>query len=110
MKLTKNEYILLEEHFRIYEDDQGNISELEIWTNGGVDQTITFYEDDNSLIERFEQYINNFDIDEEIEMYRQDQLYKDNFTIRESVADFEEYLEKLKDILKQWKELKENEK
>lgn len=44
---------------------------------------------------------NNFDIDEEIDIYRQDEEYKKVFTIRQSVEDFEDWVNWLNDISKE---------
>ena len=37
---------------------------------------------------------------EEIDLYRQDKRYKNDFTIRESLEDFEKYHDRLKDLSK----------
>ena len=42
--------------------------------------------------------IDNFSIDEEIDIYRQDKRYKEAFSIKESLEDFENYEEKLNDL------------
>ena len=41
-----------------------------------------------------------FSIDDEIDIYRQDKLYKSNFTISQSLEDFTEYENRLKDLSK----------
>lgn len=75
--------------------------ELETWTSGSVNMFVFFTEEHKNLIEAFEDYLKSFDIDEEIELYRQDQGYRNNFTTRESLEDFEEYLETLKEVLEE---------
>ena len=104
MKINKKQMEILEDNFKIYEYDDSY--ELEKWTNGGVDMFILVYKSDENgtLIEQFGDYINCFDIDEEIEIYRQDKNYRENFTIRESVHDFEEWIETIKNIIKELKE------
>ena len=87
---------ILEEDFNIYQNE--NELELETWTNGGVNMFMCFNKNKN-IIEQFEEYINNFDIDEEIDIHRQGEDYKRAFTISESVDDFRDYIEWLKDIL-----------
>ena len=104
MKINKKQMEILEENFKIYEYDDSY--ELEMWTNGGVDMFILIYksEENGTLFEQFSDYINCFDIDEEIEIHRQDKRYRENFTIRESVNDFEEWVETIKNIMKELKE------
>ena len=94
---------ILEKHFNIYESNTEY--ELENWTDGGVDMFINIDKDKN-IIEELEKFIENVDIDEEIEILRQNDDYKMNFTIKESLNDFENWLENIKDIIK---ELRENE-
>jgi len=89
-------------------NENGMISgmEIETWTNGGVDMihTLYFCEDFQELYDRdnvnkqLKEIFDNFSIDDEIDIYRQDKRYKENFTIRESLEDFEEYYNKLKDL------------
>ncbi len=81
----------------------GVYTSLEQWTNGGVDMIIEF-EKNRSVIEALQEYIDNFDIDEEIDMYRQDKEYREAFTIRESLTDFEKWIDFIEDIIKQLKE------
>ena len=85
------------EFFGVYEDDE--IVELETWTNGGVNMHIVLRKDsDKNYLEQFEDYLKNFDVDEEIEIRRQDEQYRNVFTIRESLQDFEAYKEWLSNV------------
>lgn len=85
------------EFFGVYEDDE--IVELETWTNGGVNMHIVLRKDsDKSYLQQFEDYLKNFDVDEEIEIRRQDAQYRNVFTIRESLQDFESYKEWLSNV------------
>ena len=60
----KNNYRkILENHFGIYDDE--NSFDLEAWTNGGVDMFITI-EKNKDLISQLKDYVENFNIDEEI--------------------------------------------
>ena len=104
MKINKKQLEILEENFNIYEYDDSY--ELEKWTNGGVDMFILVYKSDENgtLVEQFSDYIKYFDIDEEIDIYRQNERYRENFTIRESVNDFEEWVETIKNIIKELEE------
>lgn len=88
------------------ENGMNNGIEFETWTNGGVDMihTIYFFNDYQDIYDKekikkeLEEIIDNFSIDEEIEIYRQDKRYKEAFSIRESLEDFENYKEKLNDL------------
>jgi hypothetical protein len=84
--------------------------ELDTYTSAGVNQTIFLDFRDkgnpkkaNDFIEKFTERINDIDIDDEIEMNRQDQRYKDNFTLRESLNDFEEWKKVLEEIINEIK-------
>ena len=90
MKITSKEREILEELFNISEGT--NEIELESWTNGGVDMFITIDKNSyNTLLEQLKEFAENFDIDEEIDIHREDEDYKRNFTIRESITDFENW-------------------
>ena len=52
-------------------------------------------------IKRLEDY---FNIDEEVEIHRQNEQYKNDFTISESLQDFTNYLNELKKIYNSIKE------
>lgn len=91
-------------------DENGMINgmEIETWTNGGVDMIHTFYFSDNyqdvydkdNVLKQLQELADNFSIDDEIDLYRQDKRYKDNFTIKESLDDFTEYQNRLDDLVK----------
>lgn len=94
---------ILEKYFKVYNNTDNTIS-LEQWTKGGVDMYIGDLNKDN-IIEELEEYLDNFDIDEEIDMYRQGEDYKRAFTIRESVEDFESWVEYIENVIKELKEI-----
>ena len=97
--MTNKEKLILDDKFRIYDCENGEI-ELETWTNGGVDMLIYLDMTSNETItQQFRNYVDNFDIDEEIDLHREGKDYRNAFTITESVEDFEDYVEWLKDIL-----------
>lgn len=101
-KLLKNKDIkgFFEVFFHLYECKQGadaDAWELEAWTVGGVDMIITV-EVENALKE-FKEYVNDFDIEHEIELNRQDKSYREAFTLREALNDFEKYHKWLKKIV-----------
>lgn len=87
---------MLKNNFNIYETETD--FELESWTDGGVNMFI-FINKNEDILTQLKEYIENFDIDEEIDIHRQCEQYKQAFTITESVDDFRNYVEWLKDIL-----------
>ena len=102
MKINKKQLSILSSNFRLYEDKQ--YLTLETWTSGGVNMIIYISKTmSDGLVEQFEYYINSFDIDEEIDLHRQDIRYRNAFRIVESVNDFSKYISKMKSILKQLK-------
>ena len=87
-----------EEDFNVhlFEQDGEQCAEVEKWTDGGVDMILTLMPfTKESFIER----VNNFDIDEEIELHRQGQDYKNAFTIRQSLDDFTNFHNDLKEVV-----------
>ena len=96
--MNNKERKILEEVFNIHEDV--NNYTLENWTNGGVNMFITIEKhSNNTLLEQLERFVDNFDIDEEIDLYRENADYKNNFTIRESMEDFEDWVNCLIDLI-----------
>jgi hypothetical protein len=87
-----------EKDFNVHLTEQDNVqcAEVETWTNGGVNMIMWL---NPFTVEEFTQRVNDFDVDEEIELHRQGQDYKNAFTIRESLKDFENYHNRLKDVL-----------
>ena len=96
MELTKEQREILEEEFKIYEDT--NTIEIEQWTDLGVDMIIEL-EKDRDIVEQLVDYVYNFDIDEEIDLYRENEDYRERFSILESVNDFEKWLDFINDII-----------
>lgn len=96
MELTKEQREILEEEFKIYEDT--NTIEIEQWTDLGVDMIIEL-EKDRDIVEQLVDYVYNFDIDEEIDLYRENEDYRERFSILESVNDFEKWLNFINDII-----------
>jgi len=94
--MTKKIINKIKENWKFYDLKDGQF-ECSQHTNGGVEMVI--YIDKNNIIKDFEEYLDNFDIDSEIDMYRQDQDYKNNFTISESIQDFKDFLEDNKKLL-----------
>ena len=48
---------------------------------------------------QLQELVDNFSVDDEIDMYRQDANYKSNFTISQSLEDFTEYQKRLEDLV-----------
>lgn len=94
--MNKRQKELLESNFKTYENK--NDLTLERWTDGGVDMIICINKK-KDVIEQLEQYLDNFDIDEEIDLYRQDKNYRNNFKITESVKDFESWVNYIQTII-----------
>ena len=91
-----------ENDFNVYqfEQDGQQCAELEKWTYGGVDMIITLMPFSK---DKFINYVNEFDIDEEIDVYRNDKQYKSGFTISQSLADFTEFHDMLKEVVEKLK-------
>jgi hypothetical protein len=89
---------LEEKDFNVHLTEQDNVqcAEVETWTYGGVNMIMWL---NPFTVEEFTQSVNDFDVDEEIDLHRQGQDYKSAFTIRESLKDFENYHNRLKDVL-----------
>lgn len=95
---NKEFIVIMENDFSVHEHEDG--VELETWTTGGVNMIISLQnESDETYYEQFKEYVKEFEIDEEIELHRQDDRYRSAFTIRESLEDFEEFHKDLKALL-----------
>lgn len=103
MKITSKERELLVELFNI--NESAYELELESWTDGGVDMFISIDKNsDNNLLEQLERFVENFDIDEEIDIHRQDTDYRRRFTIRESINDFENWVDYIEECISKLEE------
>lgn len=97
-------------------EENGNLCgyEIETYTGGGVNQIIFLDFRDtekdpknaDDFINVLEDRINSIDIDEEIELNRHDSTYREHFTLRESLKDFEEWQKELKNLVKKLKKIK----
>lgn len=79
--------------------------ELETWTNGGVNMLL-FIDCRNCpevsmefVVDELESSVNVFSVDEEIDSHRRCEDYRNAFTVRESLEDFEEYETRLHELL-----------
>ena len=83
--------------------------EMEQWTDGGVDMIHLIDGRDRDMNDpdwwkdELEAISEAFDVDDEIDINRQDEKYRSAFTYRQSVEDFEEYDKWLKGIAEQAK-------
>jgi hypothetical protein len=80
----------------LFEQDGEQCAEVEKWTNGGVDMIFTLMP---FTKEKFIERINDFSIDEEIDLHRQAQDYKNAFTISDSLKDFTDFHNHLKEVV-----------
>lgn len=98
MKTEKLKNIFEENDFNVnlIQEDNVQCAEVETWTNGGVNMIIWL---NPFTVEEFEKRVNDFDVDEEIELHRQGQDYRNAFSIKESLKDFEDFHSRLKNIL-----------
>lgn len=93
------------------EDDKLCGYELNTYTDGGVNQIIflDFRESGDPLnpadvIDKFSEHIKDIDIDDEIEVNRQDKTYKATFSLSQSLEDFKGWKKGLKRVKKLIKE------
>lgn len=92
-------------HSRYEENGECIGIEIEQWTDGGVDMIHLIdgrdrdMDDPDWWKDELESIYEAFDVDEEIDIHRQDEKYCSAFTCRRSVEDFEEYEEWLKGIV-----------
>jgi hypothetical protein len=70
--------------------------DLETWTDGGVNMFIHLQP---ITVEEFINQVDSFDIDEEIDLHREDKRYKNDFTIRQSLDDFTAFQNRLEEIV-----------
>lgn len=83
--------------FNVYTIIEETEMELETFTDGGVNVIIQLSK--NDPIGDFKEYVNEFNVDDEIDLHRTNKEYRDLFTIRKSLVDFEDFHKWLKDIV-----------
>ena len=105
MKTKKLQNFFEKEDFNVYLTKQDNVqcAEVEKWTDGGVDMIIWL---NPFTVKEFEIYVNDFDVDEQIDNYRQGEQYKAAFTISKSLKDFTNFHDHLKEIVEKLKTAK----
>ena len=80
----------------LFKQDGKQCAEIESFTDGGVDMIITLQ---TFIKEEFFDYVDDFDVDELIDLHRQDKSYRANFTISQSLKDFTDFHNNLKEIV-----------
>jgi hypothetical protein len=84
-----------------FEHEGQQCAELECWTNKGVNMIISLIP---FTAESFIDYVDNFDVDEEIDVHRQDERYKKAFSLGVSLDDFNAYANMLDTVASSLKE------
>jgi predicted nucleic-acid-binding Zn-ribbon protein len=91
---------VFEEHlnFAVHLHEQEGVmgAEVEDWTTGGVDMIAWLHP---FTAEEFKEYVENFDVDEQIDLHRQAEDYRNAFTCRQSVNDFDHWEKRLKNSI-----------
>lgn len=75
--------------FHVYDCGDGQLELSGVHTKGGVEMIITIEE--HYWIESFLDYYEGFDPDEEVNLHRQSSDYCHDFSLRESIDDFEDW-------------------
>ena len=86
----------------LFEKHGEQCAEIEKWTNGGVDMILCLQPFNKKS---FFDIVDDFDVDEEIDLHRQGQDYKNAFTISESLKDFNDFKELLKNTASKLKKV-----
>ena len=81
----------------LFEREGMSCAEIETWTDGGVNMIINLMP---FTAEEFIEYVEGFNVDEEIDMHRENIQYKNDFTVSESLKDFTNFYERLKKLSK----------
>ena len=98
MELNKRERKILEQHFGIYETESNY--KLEGFTSEGVNMFIYIDKNtDTELVEQLNDYVNNFNVDEEIDIHRENEEYRNHFTIQDSLDDFHSWLDIVQEVI-----------
>lgn len=97
MTIKKLKEFFEKEGFQVHltRQDKRQCAEVEKWTDGGVDMIMWL---NPFTVKEFKSYVDDFDVDEQIELHRQDKMYKSNFTIRQSLDDFTNFHNHLKEV------------
>jgi hypothetical protein len=85
--------------FNVYDCNDGRWEMSDVHTKGGVEMIVMIDKDD--WIDSFEEYYDCFDVDEEIRIHREEPYgsYCRAFTCRQSVDDFEDWDNYIKELV-----------
>ena len=96
------------EKFVVHYDKESDDMSIETWTNREVNMFVNFNElkskSMDDIEKDFDDYVEDFDVGDEIDLHRQMRDYKKIFTIRWSVEDFEAYETRLEETLERFRE------
>jgi hypothetical protein len=97
MKANKLESLFNDFGIEVYRTKQDGVecAELNTYTTGSVNMIIWL---NPFTVESFREWIDSFDINEEIEIHRQSKLYCECFSILNSLEDFTEYIRRMNQI------------
>jgi len=79
----------------IFEQDGVECAVLETWTEGGVNMVPVLNPFTRA---EFVSYVEDFDVDEQVDLHRQDNMYRKAFTVSQSVEDFTNFHNRLKEV------------
>lgn len=109
MKIQKlnNEQCLtiLDEEFHYNTYD--NKIEISTYTDRNVNMLIEL--DLNNIYDSLEEWIDTFDIEEEIELHRESDKFRKAFTLKQSLEDFEDFKQEMQELLERM-QIKDNKK
>lgn len=94
--------------FGAHYDKESDSIDFETWTKYGVNMFIHFDKLKRKSMDDievdFNEYVESFDVDEEIDLHREGENYKNAFSYRQAVEDFEAYETRLEETLAQFQE------
>lgn len=79
----------------LFTQDNQECAEVEKWTKGGVDMIMCLQPFN---VKSFVDAVDSFNVDEEIDLHRQGESYKQNFTLSQSLEDFTNFHNHLKEV------------
>ena len=79
----------------LFTQDNQECAEVEKWTEGGVDMIMYLQP---FTVKSFLNFVEEFSVDEQIDLHRQGKSYTDRFTISQSLKDFTDFHNHLKEV------------
>jgi len=94
-----------ENEFNVHLTKKSNVqcAEIRSRTDRGVDMIIWL---EPFTANEFKSYVNYFDVDETIDLHRTDRHYKNDFTISQSLEDFTDFHNRLREVASKLQYLK----